>query len=695
MSVQALARKIRRFFKSEYFTDALLITFAVVLPVVILYYFNYPQAAVTVGLGALNVALTNSAGTATDKRFSILVSIPAAFIISFTVAASWPFTGWMALIFVALIFSSSMLTVYGLRFSMLGTSFIGLAIFTWGLKPPAPLAFALYVMAGNIWFYLVNLLSIRLWPLRSLRNAVTECLEATADFLEAKAPFYNVKTPLNDSYRKLLELHVRVNQKQELVRHLVIRDRQVLGSLNERNQIWISITATAIDLYDQITAIHFDYELVREHFRLNGVLELITQVIKLQANELHRIADDLHRRKAPALNVNYSEELEHLASRLKYIIDRETPVHADMLQQLKLNIEQIDDHLQAIKTGMFTPDVSIKYEDFAPALNFSLSQLKQNFTLRSPVFRFAMRLTIACLMAFCLSALFSLGKYSYWVMLTVLVIIKPSFNVTYQRNKQRLIGSLTGIGIGFSLMWLFPVTSLQLALGVIFLLGFFSFGRTRYLTAVICITAMVVLCLNVYTGQNSHIVIERIYDTLIGCLISFGASYLLPVWEGRKLKFYMGEVMQANISYLKALRDRLNGNTLDINSYKLSRKAVYVNLANLAAAFTAMQTEPGRKAINEDNVYRFQVLSYNLSSVITSLFSSAKHSIAQQQYTGQISLINQSIELMQEASEGLNSNGTSMQLPSHGNSDESTITSAAGAQLLYSISRQLAIVINT
>jgi hypothetical protein len=156
----------------------------------------------------------------------------------------------------------------------------------------------------------------------------------------------------------------------------------------------------------------------------------------------------------------------------------------------------------------------------------------------------------------------------------------------------------------------------------------------------------------------------------------------------------MSEVMQANISYLKTLRDRLNGNTPDINAYKLSRKGVYVNLANLAAAFTAMQTEPGRKAINEDNVYRFQVLSYNLSSVITSLFSSAKQSVAQQQYTGQILLIDQSIELMQEASAGLNSSGNPMPPPSPGNSEDLTITSASGAQLLYSLSRQLVVVIN-
>ena len=695
MNVQALARKLRRFFKSEYFTDALLITFAVVLPVVILYYLGYPQAAVTVGLGALNVALTNSAGTATDKHLSVLMSIPASFVIAFIVASCWPYAGWMALIFTVLIFCSAMLTVYGLRFSMLGTSFIGLAIFTWGLKPLVPLPFALYVLAGTIWFCLINFISIRMWPLRSLKNAVTECLEATADFLEAKAPFYNVKTPLNDSYRRLIALHVRVNEKQELVRHLVIRDRQILGSRNKNNQLWIAITASAIDLYDQITAIHFDYELVREQLRLNGVLELITQVIKLQADELHRIADALHRHKAPALSLHYSKDLEHLLSRLNYIKARETAEHAEMLQQLKLNIEQIDFHLQAIKTGAIDEDLSLNYEEFAPAVSFSLLQVKHHLTLRSPILRFALRLTIACLLAFSLSAIFALGKYSYWVMLTVLVIVKPSFNVTYQRNKQRLIGSLTGIGIGFFLMWLFPFASAQLGLGVLFLLGFFSFGRTHYLAAVICITAMVVLCLNVYTGQNSHIVIERVYDTLIGCVIAFAAAYLLPVWESRKLSFYMSEVLAANINYLEKLRDQLSDNPPDATAYKLSRKSVYVSLANLAAAFTAMQTEPGRKNAEQESVYQFQVLSYNLSSVITSLFSSAKQHGLRKIDDKLFTLVSGALQALKSTVEGAGTESNTFE-----NNPMNAAESPAGlghsaSELLHSICHELAKTVKT
>jgi len=279
------------------------------------------------------------------------------------------------------------------------------------------------------------------------------------------------------------------------------------------------------------------------------------------------------------------------------------------------------------------------------------------------------------------------------VMLTVLVIIKPSFNVSYQRNKQRLIGSLSGIGIGFSLMWLFPFATIQLALGVFFLLGFFSFGRTHYLTAVICITAMVVLCLNVYTGQNSHIVIERVYDTLIGCLIAFAASYLLPVWEGRKLKFYMSEVLRANISYLEKLRDQLSGTPPDVTTYKLSRKGVYINLAALAAAFTAMQTEPGRNIVQEENVYRFQVLSYNLSSVITSLFSAAKQPASLQQGSERVALVTKAIDILQEAAISVNSDKLFTPVTSNDLNEGQSSLYLSSTQLLFNLSRQLANVV--
>lgn len=620
MRTSHILLQIKRFFLSEYFTDAFRITLSVLSPVFVLFGLGYPEAAITAGLGALNIGITECAGTAADKKISLLISVPLSFIISLVVAGSWSNPLLLAAVFSIIVFSGSMLTAYGLRFSILGISLIGQAIFSWGLKPENALEFSLFVLTGSLWYYLVSYVYIKLWPLRSLKHAIAECLTATADFLDAKAPFYDNEMPLDICYKRLLSLHVRINDKQELVRNLLIRDRKAMSPDNIEGQRFIKIASCAIDLYDQITAIHYDYEFVREHFKVSGVLELVVQIIKLQVRELHKISDALDTNKRPHIN-KYLKQSQLLDARLQYIIDRESSSNAILLTKLKHNIRQIDEYIRSINSGMCEYDSEVQYSHFATVQDLSFAPIKKNLTLSSPIFRFALRLTIASLVGFGLSHLFNLGTYDYWLVLTILVVIRPSFNITQKRNKQRLIGSLAGIAGGFAILLLINQTNVQLAVAVVFLIGFLSFLRTNYLVAVIFITAMVVILLNIYSGQDSTIILERIYDTLLGCVIAFGSAYLFPVWESRRLGFYVRQVLESNITYLERLYEEAIGTPSDVTSYKLSRKGVYTSLATLSSAFASMQSEPRRSLERESKVYHFQVLNMKLSSMITSLFS--------------------------------------------------------------------------
>lgn len=611
--------RLKRFFLSEYFTDAFRIALSVLTPVAVLFSLGYPEAAITAGLGALNIGVTESAGTAADKKISLLISVPLLFLISLIVASVWPYPLLLAVVFSAVVFCCSMLTVYGLRYSILGISLIGQAIFSWGLKPADGLEFSLWVLAGSVWYYFMSYLYIRLWPLRSLKHAIAECLTSTSEFLSAKALFYDTDVPLDLSYKKLLSLHIRINDKQELVRNLLIRDRQAMSPDNNEGQRLIRIASWAIDLYDQITAIHYDYAFVREHFQVSGVLELVNKIIKLQVKELQVIGGSLQTNRRPRIN-KYLKETKLLEDRLQYIIDRESGSNAVLLSRLKDNIRQIDGYIKAIKTGAGTGDAQVQYAHFVSVQDFSFAPVKSNLSLKSPVFRFALRLTIACMVGFGLSYVFKLGTYNYWIVLTILMVIRPSFNITQKRNKQRLIGSLTGLVGGFAILLLFQA-EVQISFAVIFLVSFLAFLRTNYLVAAAFITAMVVLSFNVYTGQDTSIILERMYDTLLGCVIAFAAAYLLPVWEGKRLDFHIKQVLESNIRYLERLYDEATGTPSDITAYKLSRKSVYTSLASLSSVFASMQSEPRRSIEKESGIYHFQVLNLKLSSMITSLFS--------------------------------------------------------------------------
>jgi uncharacterized membrane protein YccC len=115
-------------------------------------------------------------------------------------------------------------------------------------------------------------------------------------------------------------------------------------------------------------------------------------------------------------------------------------------------------------------------------------------------------------------------------------------------------------------------------------------------------------------------VFERTIDTLIGCAIAFGASYLFPSWEIKRHSVYIGDVIRANLNYLHKLYDQATGKPSDITSFKLARKEVYTRLALLSSGIQNMLLEPKKAQGQIQRLYEFEILSHQLSSTIASFF---------------------------------------------------------------------------
>jgi uncharacterized membrane protein YccC len=114
---------------------------------------------------------------------------------------------------------------------------------------------------------------------------------------------------------------------------------------------------------------------------------------------------------------------------------------------------------------------------------------------------------------------------------------------------------------------------------------------------------------------------ERVIDTLIGGFLAFTSSYIIfPTWEGSQVKSYMRNLLIANYNYLVELLDTALGKEQNITEYKLIRKEVYVNTANLASAFQRMITEPKSTQKNSKEVHSFIVFNHLLSSYTANLF---------------------------------------------------------------------------
>lgn len=622
--------RLLSFFLSEHFTDALRITLSVVVPVILAFVLDFPHSAISIGLGALMISLTDSAGSIEEKRLMSLISVPLFFALSLLAASIWSEPLLLGAVLVVIVFIGSMLAIFGARYYLLGTASIILTIFVLGFKPPDAWAFSLCVLIGTSWYYVISLLQAKLFPFKSARHSIAECLSATGDFLKIKALFYRAEISLEDAQKQLLAGHLRVNEKQEQLRSIVLRDRRTNAGADIRGKALLRVSVEVIDLYEEISAVHFDYLSLRTMFRASGVPELAVNIIDLLSAELFRLAFALNAGGSTPRVEHYVRELDLLKERLQYIIDREEDGKASLLLNLQRNVSAIGDRVEAIREalgdGIDWPDAeSIKYEHFVGAKENPRKAILRHINTNSGIFRFSARLTVACLFGYILSLFLPLGSYNYWLILTIVIILRPSFQHTVKRNKQRLSGSLIGIGIGLGLLFIIPSTAVQLAIASLALLGFFALNRINYQVSVVFITIMVILCLDIYTGADGNFVVERLVDTLIGCGIAFAASYVFPVWESGKLNFFMTEVLKANIAYLDKLMLELSGQPDQLTFYKLSRKDAYVSLANLAAAFNGTLAEPSRFSVREKNVFQFQTLNQMLTSVLSSMFGISRY----------------------------------------------------------------------
>lgn len=249
-----------------------------------------------------------------------------------------------------------------------------------------------------------------------------------------------------------------------------------------------------------------------------------------------------------------------------------------------------------------------------------------------------------CFIGYLVSKLFPFGHHSYWILLTILVILKPAFSLTKQRNIQRLIGTLCG-GVAGALILIFVQDELTLfILLLVFMVGTFSFQRLNYIVSVLFMTPYILILFS-FLGENTlTIAQERIVDTFIGSFIALTASFMiLPNWEYHHLRNFMREALIANYHYLLKVADELAEKPFDITLYKLARRDVYVSSANLGSAFQRMQSEPKSKQQNTKEIHSFVVLNHMLSSYIATLITNLQHAEKPATNESHIKLIRKSL----------------------------------------------------
>jgi uncharacterized membrane protein YccC len=378
-----------------------------------------------------------------------------------------------------------------------------------------------------------------------------------------------------------------------------------------------------------LNAVHYDYALVRKTLATGPSLKLIASLIRLLAKELEQLGRHVRSAKAykgeVATNIEYQQqrivllqEMERLNESQRKIVLKVLSNMNDIVRIIEMirgNERTTEKHLQELSG-------KISYPLFITGDRFSI---QEHLTLKSPIFRFSLRLAICFLFGFLLIWQLEPSKYSYWLFLTLVIVARPKFSITWKRNLQRLKGSMGGVVIGLIIIYFVKSPALLLSFSVIFLLGFYAFNRLNYTISVLCITPAVILTLGSYQGHFDHLVHDRIIFTVLGCVIAIFATYLFPVWDSQQLRAKITDAAKASLNYLEvAIQNRA-----ERNQSRMARKNANLSLSALSEAIDSANQEPMRRHIDFNGLYDVQAIIYQINAIITSIYLSVNHKAEQ------------------------------------------------------------------
>ena len=632
MQIRQPVRNVQDFLLSTYFADGLRITIGVLLPSLIFAHFGMLKYGMTLSLGALCVSVVDSPGPMVHRRNAMLVTTGLIFIFSILTGLTNKNHYFIGVLLAASSFVFSMFYIYGIRAASIGTA--TLLIMVLSIDDVRPwdevIIYSLMILAGSLWYTGLSYFVYRLRPFRLVQQSLSDSIFEVAEFLREKAKFYHQNNNYDKTYADLLQLQVSVHEKQDAVRELLFRTREIIRDSTPEGRFLMLVFVDMVDLFEQVMSTYYNYKQLHEQFDAAGILSDYEMAIKRISYALDDIAFALKSGGTPVVSKRLLIEIERLKIKINNFEKNNDKQQFSTsgiiaLKNIEVNIENILGRVKTInsyfklRNSKDIRKAEVDTEKFITRQKFDFSLFTENLTYSSSTFKHSLRVTVVMVLGFVVSQLLNFS-HSYWILLTILVISKPGFSLTKERNYQRLIGTTVGAFVGMGVLTYVHDRNALFVILLICMIGCYSFQRKNYVVSVLFMTPYILILFDFLGMGSLALARERIYDTFIGSGIALLASYsLFPTWEHEKLKEAMINILKANKAYFEQIVKLYFEKNYNRTDYKLARKEVYVSTANLASLFQRMFSEPKSKQLFIKEVHQFTALSHLISSYIATL----------------------------------------------------------------------------
>jgi uncharacterized membrane protein YccC len=537
------------------------------------------SAGVLAGLGALNVSYSDGLDpySARARRMGFASLLCAAAVTAGALSGNTNFTAVATASIGA--FAAGMLIALGTRAGDLGVVvLVTLVVFAAHPLPPVEaVESGLVALGGGL---LQMLLSIVLWPVKPYepeRKIIAELYQAIARIANETAGTSSappVSRQISDAQEALASLAGDHSVQAE--RHVFL--------LNQAERIRLSL----------INLAQLHRRIAREPEGQEPA-DALSDVLRAAANAAKQIGECA----IQGTQVKAVEKFETAADRFRQVASADASSSiAGLLDDARRELDALGGQIRAsssISSGLLKdiePPLAAPMPD-PWRLRFPgrLAKLRANLSFHSTVFRHALRLALCLGIGDALGRAISLQR-TYWIPMTIAIVLKPDFTSTLSRGILRIAGTFAGLFLATVLFrYLHTGAATDIALMAVFMFLLRWVGPANYGIFVTALSAMVVLLISSTGVSPQPVILARAQNTAIGGILALIAYIVWPTWERTQVGPALAEMIERYREYFGAVIQAYGGE----NGANPGPARLRARLArsNAEASVDRLSAEPG------------------------------------------------------------------------------------------------------
>lgn len=541
----------------------------------------------------------------------------------------------VALLLVPASFFAFLAGAWGRRGIPIAVSIMFAMIFSMAVPEPTghetPLSTTLYFALGAVLYLVWGTLANALLNRRFRVQMLADTLLALARLMRTQA--LQFAPPRSDKDERvpligtLLQQQAALADQAQLARNILLESPRTT-----RRQQLAGMFIQGLELRDHLVACELDLDALRSRPGHAPALSDLREVLTALAKETEDLADALLLGRKPRPFTSLKPRLAALPWD-----EADTPSAGDrgpspthLAHGLANRVGYVDDEvgrLYAIARGECAPNLDVvraAWRMFVSPTAWSWQPFLALWRWDAPPLRHAIRAALAIATGYAIALALPWSNHAYWILLTIVVVLRGSLAQTLERRNSRAAGTLIGCVVAGALLAAHPplwllMTTVTLAQAVAH-----AFAPQRYLVTAIAATILGLVQAHLLGVGSSPVfdIVERMGDTLIGVVLAWVFSYVLPSWERGQIRALVQRTLAAQARHAGVALNLGQLTAIDNEpelQWRLARREAYDSLSALVQATQRSLFEPRAVRPPLEPLGRMMAHSYQLLAQLTAV----------------------------------------------------------------------------